>query len=157
MFSCEYCEILKNNFFYRPPLVAPSELLYWIPKRNGSVMETFKYSFSIDFAVNMSIRCSERATQPETIFFSVDFLVIMIYQNFLFVYMQKYSFYLYYSPSVFTHFIIFILLPFSIIFKFNFGLNFNTVRLFYLNLKISFGFLPIKEKSLGLLDLASKM
>ena len=39
--------------------------------------------------------------------------------------------------------------------KFNFGLNFHTVRLFYLNCKISFGFLPIKEKSLGLLELAS--
>ena len=47
-------------------------------------------------------------------------------------------------------FIIFIaLLPFSMILKFNFGLNFNTMRLFYLNCKISFCFLPIKEKPLG--------
>ena len=51
-------------------------------------------------------------------------------------------------------FIIFIvLLSFSMNFKFNFGLNFITIRLFHLNCKISFGFLPIKEKSLGFLEL----
>ena len=25
VFSCEYCEIFKNSFFYRTPLVAASE------------------------------------------------------------------------------------------------------------------------------------
>ena len=54
-------------------------------------------------------------------------------------------------------FIFIVLLPFSMNFKFNFGLNFNTFRLFHLNCKISFGFLPIKEKALGLLELASKI
>ena len=27
MFSCEFCEIFKNNFFYRTPLVAASETI----------------------------------------------------------------------------------------------------------------------------------
>ena len=27
VFSCEFCEISKNNFFYRTPLVAASEFL----------------------------------------------------------------------------------------------------------------------------------
>ena len=55
-------------------------------------------------------------------------------------------------------FIIFtVLLSFSINFKFNSGLNFNTISLFYLNCKISFGFLPIKEKLLDLSELAFKM
>ena len=31
-------------------------------------METFKSSFPIDFAFNMSIRCSERTAQPGTVF-----------------------------------------------------------------------------------------
>ena len=54
-------------------------------------------------------------------------------------------------------FIIFIvLLPFSINFEYNFGLNFNTISFFHLNCKILFGFLSIKEKSLGLLELVSK-
>ena len=26
VFSCEFCEISKNNFFYRTPLVAASEI-----------------------------------------------------------------------------------------------------------------------------------
>ena len=55
-------------------------------------------------------------------------------------------------------FIIFIvLLPFSIHFEYDFGLNFNTISPFHLNCKISFGFLPIKEKSLGLLELPSEV
>ena len=55
-------------------------------------------------------------------------------------------------------FIIFIvLLPFSMNFKINFDLNFNITSLFHLNCKVSFGLLPIKEKSLGLSELASKM
>ena len=37
-------------------------------------------------------------------------------------------------------------------FKSDFGLNFNTTSLFHLNCKKSFGFLPIKGKSLGLLN-----
>ena len=55
-------------------------------------------------------------------------------------------------------FIIFIvLLPFSMNFKFNFVLNFNTLSHFHLDYKISFGFFSIKEELLGLLELASKM
>ena len=41
-------------------------------------------------------------------------------------------------------------------FQFNFGLNFNNLSLFHLSCKILFGFFPIKEISLGLLELASK-
>ena len=55
-------------------------------------------------------------------------------------------------------FIIFIvLLSFIINLRFNFFLDFHSISLFHLNWKISFGFLPMKEKSLGLLELASKM
>ena len=55
-------------------------------------------------------------------------------------------------------FIIFIvLLPFSINFKLSFCLNFNTISLLHLKCKISFGFHTIKEESLGLFELASKM
>ena len=28
VFSCEFCEIFKNNFFYRTPLVAASDYKY---------------------------------------------------------------------------------------------------------------------------------
>ena len=28
VFSCEFCEISKNTFFYRTPLVAASEMMY---------------------------------------------------------------------------------------------------------------------------------
>ena len=122
-------------------------------------MKTFKCSFPIDFAFNMSydaqsvqhsqkqyflfvqfmsIGCSERTTQPETIFFVFLYAKIQL----LLVFLLSFS--------------VVVLLPFSMIFKFNFGLNFNIIR-FYLNCKISFGFLPIKQKSLGLLELASKM
>ena len=59
--------------------------------------------------------------------------------------------------SLFSFIIFILLLPFSMNFKSNFGLNLNTINLFHLNCKISFGFLPVKEKSLGLLELASKL
>ena len=59
VFSSEYCGIFKIGFFYRTFLVAPSELLYLIPKRkssiNRSVRKTFKCSFPIDSAFNMSV------------------------------------------------------------------------------------------------------
>ena len=61
-------------------------------------------------------------------------------------------------PSVCTPFHYFYCFtPLSMNSKFNFGLNFNTISLFHLNCEISFGFLPIKEKSSGLLELASKI
>ena len=163
-FSCEYCAIFKNSFLYSTHLVAPSELLYWISKRvfsiNRSVRKTFKCSFPIDFAFNMSILCSEGTPQPETIFSRVDFLAVTIYRCFLFLYVQKkHSAFTCVNPALFLlPFIIFIvLLSCSVNFEFNFGLNFNTINLFHLNRKISFGFLPIKEKWLDLLELAPKM
>ena len=55
-------------------------------------------------------------------------------------------------------FIIFIaLLPFSMNFEVKFDLNFNSISFFHVNCKISFGFFLIKEKSLGLSELVSKM
>ena len=111
------------------------------------------------------MRYSERATQPEPTFFSVDFSVVTIYRYFLFVNMQKiknkktYIAFTCVNPllSLFSFIIFILLLPFSMNFKSNFGLNLNTINLFHLNCKISFGFLPVKEKSLGLLELASEM
>ena len=32
MFSCEVCEIFKNNFFYEKPLVAASKIITSITK-----------------------------------------------------------------------------------------------------------------------------
>ena len=54
---------------------------------NGSVRKALNVIF--DFTFSMSIRWTERTTQPETTFFSMDFLVVTIGQNFLFVYMQN--------------------------------------------------------------------
>ena len=79
----------EEQYFYRPPLVTPL-LNFFTESQKETIfsikdlfMKTFKCSF------NMSIRCSERTTQPETIIFSIDFPVVMIYRYFLFVYMQK--------------------------------------------------------------------
>ena len=38
VFSCEFCEIYKNNFYYRAPLVAASGVLI-----NFSILEPFPY------------------------------------------------------------------------------------------------------------------
>ena len=129
---------------------------------NRSVMKMFRYSFPIDFAFNMSMRCSERTTLPETIFYSVDFLIVIICRYFLFLYVPKIKnciAFICVNPLLFLLlFIIFIvLLLFSINFECNFCLNFNIIRLLHLNCKILSGFLPIKDKSLGLLELLSKI
>ena len=127
VFSCEYCHIFKNIFFNSTTLVTHSDLYNWIPKRssffyNSTVMKAFKYSFPIHFAFNMSIRCSERATQPETIFFNVNFFVIIIYRYFLFVFMQKRQTYVAYicvnPPVLFLLIIFIVLLPYSMNSKF---------------------------------------
>ena len=129
VFSCEYCHIFKNIFFNSTPLVTHSDLYNWIPKRssffyNSTVMKAFKYSFPIHFAFNMSIRCSERATQPETIFFNVNFFVIIIYRYFLFVFMQKRQTYVAFicvnPPVLFLLIIFIVLLPYSMNSKFSF-------------------------------------
>ena len=125
-----------------------------------SVMKTFNCSFPIDFAfwyVNTMPRTYNTARKS---IFTVDFLVVIIYWYFLFFYVQKtYIAFICANPLLFLlSFIVFIfLLHFSTNFEFNFGLSFHTITLFHLNCKISFGFPPIKEKSLGLLELASKM
>ena len=87
--------------------------------------------------------------------FSKDFLVVVIDQYFLLVHMQRKTYkaftcvnsLLFLLPLI----IFIVLLSFSMNFKPNFGFNFNTISLF------SLGFLPVKEKSLGFLELTSKM
>ena len=114
-------------------------------------MKTFKLHFPMDLVVIMSILCSEHSTQLEAIFFSDAFLVVVIHQYFLFVYMQIKTYIAFtcvvnplipggnktVNPLLFLlPFIIFIvLLPFSLNFKSNFGLNFNTISLFSLKLQ----------------------
>ena len=97
-------------------------------------MKTFKCLLPIDLAFIMPMRCSEHSTQLETIFFSEDFLVVVIHQYFAFVYIQikAYTTFTRVNPFLFLlPFIIFIvLLPFSMNFKSNFGLNFYTISLF---------------------------
>ena len=102
-----------------------------------SVRKTFKCFFPIDFAFNMSMQCSERTPKPETIFYSVDFLAVIINRYFLFLYLKKHiAFMCVNTPLFLLPFIIFtVLLPFSINFEFNFGLNFNAVSFFHLNCK----------------------
>ena len=76
-------------------------------------------------------------------------------KQYLFVYIKKKTYniaFTYVNPFLFLiSLIIFVLL------LFNFGLTFNAISLFSLKLQILFGFLPIKEKLLGLLELASKI
>ena len=104
-----------------------------------SVMKAFKCSLPIYFAFKMSIRCSERTTQSETIFFSVDFFVVIMHQYLLFVYMLKKIYITFACVNLILFlisFIIFIvLLPFSMNFVFNFGLNFYAISLFTLKLQ----------------------
>ena len=82
---------------YRTPLGAPYKHFLLNPKKkqmaksqkiNRSLMKTFKCPFPIDIAVIMSILRAEHSTQLETIFFSEAFLVVVIHQYFLFVYME---------------------------------------------------------------------
>ena len=100
----------------------------------------FECFFPIYHAFNISTRCSARTTQPETIF-------VCLYSkktyNIAFIYVNPFLFLI--------SLIIFVLL------LFNFGLTFNAISLFSLKLQILFGFLPIKEKLLGLLELACKI
>ena len=83
VFSAEYCGVFKNSFFI--------EHFWWLLLNfftgcqketvfsiNHSVMKTFKCSFPIHFAFNMSIRCLERTQQPEIILYSMDFLAVII-------------------------------------------------------------------------------
>ena len=141
------------------PSVARFKLLYWIPKRNSLLdkwLSFNKCSFPIDFAINMSAWCSERTTQPETIPFS---LVVTVYWYiYIFLYAKNITFICVSPLLLLLFFIIFIvLLPFSMNFEFKFDLNFNSISFFHVNSKISLGFFLIKEKSLGLSELVSKI
>ena len=138
VFSCEYCKIFKNSIFYRAPLLAPAKLFILNSKRNSLfvkslVMKTFKFPLPIDIAFITPIRCSEHLTQLETMFFSEDFLVVVIHQYFSFVYIQikTYIAFTCVNPLLFLlPFIFIVLLPFIMSFKSNFGLNFYTISLF---------------------------
>ena len=108
-----------------------------------SVIKAFKCSFPIYLAFKMSIRCSERTTQSETIFFRVDFFVVIMHQYLLFVYMLKKTYITFacVNPILFLiPFIIFIvLLPFSMNFRFNFRFEYSWIAKFHL---VSF---PLKK------------
>ena len=87
-------------------------------------MKTFKRPFLIDLAFIMSIQCSEHTTQPETIFFSEDFFVVIH---------QYYLFFIAFTCAILLLFLrtfIFVLLSFSMNFKSNISLNFDTISLF---------------------------
>ena len=43
VFSGEYCKIFNNRFFHKTPLMALSELFYWIPKRNNLFNKSLRY------------------------------------------------------------------------------------------------------------------
>ena len=96
-----------------------------------SINGSFRSSFLIDFSFNILLRCTKRLKQPETIYFIVDFLFVIIYRYFLFVYMQKiylllllipfrfYSlslFLLFYTPSAWILNLISVCLIFLILF-----------------------------------------
>ena len=162
MFSCEYCQIFKNNFFIDHPwwlflnffTEFQKETIFSI---NGSVMKNFSCSFLFGFAFKMSKQCSERTKQPEKCFLSwISFLsqYIKIFCLFIQGYAKNIAFTCV-NPLLFLlpFIIFFVLISFSMNFKFNFGLNLITIRIFHLKCKISFQFLPIKEESLGFLEL----
>ena len=96
-------------------------------------MKTFKYSFPIGIAFYTLIRCSERTTQPESNFFCLDFpcyfdILILI----VCLYAKKISYLAFtcVNPLLFSlPFIIFVLTPFSMSFKFNFDFSVNTISL----------------------------
>ena len=163
MFSCEYCGIFKNSFFHRTAFFLlnffTGSQKETVSSINCSAMKTLKCSFPFDFAFNVSYY-AQNVHQPKTIFYRVDFLVVVIYRYFLFLYTQKtYIIFTCVNPPLFLLplKIFIVLLPFSVNFEINFALNFNTTSLFHLNCKILFCFLPIKEKSLGLLQLVSEI
>ena len=116
-------------------------------------MKTFNCSFPIDFAfwyVNTMPRTYNTARKN---IFSVDFLVVIIYWYFLFVYMQKtYIAFICANPLLFLlSFIVFIfLLHFSTNFEFNFGLSFHTITLFHLNCFPSYQRTIIRPLRIGL-------
>ena len=145
MFFVNIAKILRTAFFidHLPWLF----LNFFIESKkiNHPVMKTLKCFFPIDFAFIISMWCSERPIQPEPMMFSLDFL---IYSYFLFVYMQKtYVDFTCINLLLFLfHYIIFIVLfPFSMNFKSNSILNFNTINLFHLNSKFHFVFLQSKK------------
>ena len=152
MFSYEYCEIFKNHLWWL--------LMYFFTEYQKEMAQLWR-RLNILSKLILHLICQYDAQDAQhsqkQYFFSVDFLVVKIYQNFS-ITCKNIAFTCVNALLLLLPFIIFIvLLPFSMIFEFNCGLNFNNIRLFYLNCKISFGFLPIKKKSLGLLELASKM
>ena len=142
VFFCEYCGIFKSTFFIQHFwwlllnfFTGSQKETVFLIKR--SVMKTFKCSFPIDFAFNMSIRYSERTSQPEITFYSMDFLVVIISIFLVSLYAKKIK----HTPLCF----------YSLFFVLKmFDLNFKSIILFYLNCKILFGLLSIKEKSFGL-------
>ena len=128
-----YCKL-------RTPLVAPFELLYWIPRRNSLFSKWISYEdvkmifpnwFCNWYVTTMLITYK---TLRSNIFYRGFLCCHDIPIFFVYLLAKKYSFHLCCSPSVFTHFnyfCCFTLLQHEF-FKFNFSLNFNTFSLFHL-------------------------
>ena len=94
VFSCGYAKFLRAAFFTENPWWLLLKFFQLIPKRNKKkinrlVLKMFKCPFLIDLAFIILIRCSEHTIQLETIFFSEDFLVVVIHQQNLVIYMQR--------------------------------------------------------------------
>ena len=49
VFSCEFCEISKNTFFYRTPPVSASVIVYFIVTKRLNVIITISYMNKFDF------------------------------------------------------------------------------------------------------------
>ena len=107
----------------------------------------------LHFYVNTMLRTFNTARDK---FFSEAFLVVVIHQYFFFIHVQIKTLipFCFCSLSLITFIVV---LPFFMNFKYNFGLNFNTISLFLLKLKNFIWFPSYQKKSLGLLELASKM
>ena len=68
VFSCEFCEISKNTFSYRAPLVAASKF------SNSSLLKKFTLIKALFFLIN-------RFCLSRILFFFFDFLILMTTQT----------------------------------------------------------------------------
>ena len=120
MFSCEYCEIFNNNFFI-------DHLVNSFTKSQKEMAQLSR-RLNILSQLNLHLTCqydAQKQHSQKPYFFSVDFLDVIIYQNFLLLIRKDINFN-FVNPLLFLlpFIIFFVLLSFSMISKFNFGWNF---------------------------------
>ena len=67
LFSCEFCEIFKNTFFYRTPLVAASNSSYILSpgSRNQGTGKHFNGLSVYDLQINILLNVFFRSSRPE--------------------------------------------------------------------------------------------